>query len=102
VGPKVVKFVFFHSKLRKQPLAEIFKTKGGAKALPTPMDEALAKNTRIDGANTNSIMFSSVAYCCVKFPDDLFMKSMEEWKTAKDQEFFELQTSPGRSCLQRK
>jgi len=38
-GPKVVKFVFAHSKLRKQPFfAEIFKTQGAQAPLPTPME----------------------------------------------------------------
>jgi len=35
-GPKVVKFVFFHSKLRKQPFfAEIFKIQGKGHPCPT-------------------------------------------------------------------
>jgi len=39
-GTKVVKFVFPHSKLRKQPFfAEIFKIQGARPPLPTPIIE---------------------------------------------------------------
>ena len=55
---------------------------------------ALTRNTRIDGANTVALTFSTAVWHCDKAQMDRFVKCMRDLEATKDHGSFGLHCSP--------